>query len=413
VRAFVIAGLAVVAAIVGGGVPAAAATHSAPAAAVHREMAPRGADVLPSTPPTAVSCGSTRACLAVGSTYATDGTGVTPTTARAWDGKKWRSFRVPVPEGGKGAELQQASCPSATACVAVGDYVTNGQTDDARFYAMTWNGTALRATAPVPLPKGDDFAYLQAVSCVTARDCVALGYASDAAGDNVNIAEHWNGATWAMRVQPAAIGRNELQLNAIDCLSATRCEVAGQLTPSNSDTFGLFFGTWNGRSLDVQKAPLPAGAHMAIVAALSCAAWNHCAATGLSQITSTTMHSFAETWDGRAWTATTLAAPKGAPVSWVSGVSCPSARLCVAVGSASSSETSSANQAEALAYNGKTWSQRAVPSLGNGKIDAFDSVSCPSAKLCVALGGSGPKGSAEPSPLAGFWNGRTWRLAAA
>jgi hypothetical protein len=143
--------------------------------------------------PSEISCGSTKACLAVGASYtitgSPSGASVTPTTALAWNGSRWRSITVPVPKGAKGAELQEASCGSATACIAVGDYLTNAQTGDSRFYAVTWNGSALKQTAAVPLPKGDGFAYLGAVSCVSARDCVALGYASDAAGNNFNIAE--------------------------------------------------------------------------------------------------------------------------------------------------------------------------------------------------------------------------------
>ncbi len=36
--------------------------------------------------------------------------------------------------------------------------------------AMTWKGSALRPNAALPLPKGDGFAVVQAISCVTARD---------------------------------------------------------------------------------------------------------------------------------------------------------------------------------------------------------------------------------------------------
>jgi hypothetical protein len=409
VRAIVIAGLVAVAAVVGGSVPVAAA--ALPGAAARREAAPRLAgSTLPSTPPTAISCGSSKACLVVGSPYtmigSPSGLSVTPTEALAWNGSRWRS--ITVPKGAKGAELQQASCLSATACVAVGDYVTNAQTGDARFYAMTWNGSALKQTAALPLPKGDDYAYLQAVSCVTARDCVALGYASNAAGDNVNIAEHWNGSTWTMRVLPATVGTKDLQLDAISCLSATYCQLAGQLTPPNSDSFAHFLGTWNGKSIAAQRAPLPKGAHTAILTAVSCATRNLCVVTGISQITSKAAESFTEMWNGKVWAATPVAAPKGEPFYYVWGVACPAVRLCVAVGSGAAS-LAGAGTPQALAYHGKTWSRQALPTV-KGKYGAFTSVSCPSAKLCVALGTSG---SANLSPLAGFWNGKAWRLTAA
>jgi hypothetical protein len=54
-----------------------------------------------------------------------------------------------------------------------------------------------------------------------------------------------------------------------------------------------------------------------------------------------------------------------------------------------------------------------VPAAAKGSYEDFAGVSCPSAKLCVALGTSIASGSAAGTALAGFWNGRAWRLAAA
>jgi hypothetical protein len=436
-RALVIVGLVGLAAVSVGTVPAAAACspgtslRGAPAAgsspgtpattpsvSAHRDAAPRIAGITASLP-AAVSCGSVKACLAVGSSYTMiggpSGITVTTTTALAWNGSRWRIITVPVPKGGHGAELQQASCPSAAACVAVGDYVTNTKTGDARFYAVTWNGSALKQTATPPLPKGDHFAYLQAVSCVTARECVALGYATNAAGDNVNVAEQWNGATWTMRVQSPTMSGQGLELDSISCLSLTYCEVAGQLAPPNpgsSGSSGIFLGVWNAKSIAEQKAKLPKGAPAAVVTAVSCAARNHCTVTANSQITLSQADSFTETWNGKAWTATPIAPPKGEPFSFLWDVACPTAGLCVTVGSAGAS-LFGAGAPQAVAYNGKTWSRQTVPTPAKGREGEFASVSCPSAKLCVALGTFGPTGGGALAPLAGFWNGKSWRLAAA
>lgn len=120
---------------------------------------------------------------------------------------------------------------------------------------------------------------------------------------------------------------------------------------------------------------------------------------------------FADDSADEAWTATAVAAPKGTPISYLWDVACPAALLCVTVGTAAA--TSGGATPQALAYNGKTWSRQAVPAAAKGKVEELTSVSCPSAKLCVALGASGASRSAALSPLAGFWNGKGWRLAAA
>jgi hypothetical protein len=77
-------------------------------AAAHQEAAPLAAGITPSLPAT-ISCGSTKECLAVGSSYtmigAPSGPTITRTKALAWNGSTWRSISVPVPKGAKGAEL--------------------------------------------------------------------------------------------------------------------------------------------------------------------------------------------------------------------------------------------------------------------------------------------------------------------
>ena len=69
---------------------------------------------------------------------------------------------------------------------------------------------------------------------------------------------------------------------------------------------------------------------------------------------------FTDTWNGKAWTATPMAARKGAPFSFLWDVACPAVRLCVSVGSVGTSFLRPATP-QALACNGKTWSRQAVP----------------------------------------------------
>ena len=49
--------------------------------------------------------------------------------------------------------------------------------------------------------------------------------------------------------------------------------------------------------------------------------------------------------------------------------------------------------AEAVAYNGKTWTIQTLAGPGKGKADSLEGVSCPKA--------------------VGYWNGKSWKLAAA
>jgi hypothetical protein len=87
-----------------------------------------------------------------------------------------------------------------------------------------------------------------------------------------------------------------------------------------------------------------------------------------------------------------------------------SAVSCIAVGADGAENTSTA---AALSWNGAKWSVLAVPSAGKGIDTDFTGVSCPKAGTCVAVGEYGPSTATSGKPLAGYWNGKAWKLKAA
>jgi hypothetical protein len=102
--------------------------------------------------------------------------------------------------------------------------------------------------------------------------------------------------------------------------------------------------------------------------------------------------------------AATAAAGSGILIS----VSCTSARACMAVGSYDTSGPAERGYTLAEAWNGKTWIIIPTPnptsSLGNN----LYGVSCSSANACMAVGGHQiPHGGV---PLAEAWNGKTWTV---
>jgi hypothetical protein len=94
----------------------------------------------------------------------------------------------------------------------------------------------------------------------------------------------------------------------------------------------------------------------------------------------------------------------------LSGVSCTSATSCVAVGLTGSEQLA---HAAALSFNGTRWSVLTVPSAGAGLFTGFEDVSCPKPSDCVAIGRYGKATAVSGKPLAGYWNGKAWKLKAA
>src|SRR5437016_2776867 len=65
----------------------------------------------------AVSCGTTTACFAVGT--ASDGTNFR-TLVERWSGTSWAPLSSPNPAGGSAGTLDGVSCTSSSACFAAG-----------------------------------------------------------------------------------------------------------------------------------------------------------------------------------------------------------------------------------------------------------------------------------------------------
>jgi hypothetical protein len=114
-----------------------------------------------------------------------------------------------------------------------------------------------------------------------------------------------------------------------------------------------------------------------LLTGVSCATARTCLAVG-SYYTSAAgpRRTLAERWDGHSWQEQRTAAPDGA----LSGVSCPAPDACLAVGD------------PAQAWTGGRWRR-----VGGG--DGLSSVSCVSATWCQAVGGRS----------AARWTGRAWQ----
>jgi hypothetical protein len=175
------------------------------------------ASVTSGVPLAAVSCGSKTSCTAVGYYDFNDISFATQTLVEHWDGTGWAEQPTP-PAGDAGSDLTSVSCPSAGTCTAAGYYIDDGdEGPGAAPLAMRWQaGTwAIQPTPGNAL--GNTITGLSAVSCPTATACIAVG--SDPDGNP--IALRWNGTTWlTMRVRGTSTSPG---LTGVSCSSPDAC----------------------------------------------------------------------------------------------------------------------------------------------------------------------------------------------
>jgi hypothetical protein len=148
-----------------------------------------------------VSCTAVKDCVAVGTAGTATSSSFTLTPlAEQWTGGKWAVLTVPDPApAGDISELNSVSCTSATACMAVGDYMDQTGTSDTTVAAQ-WNGTTWTV---VTTPSPATFSGLLSVSCSSAAHCVAVGDSSTTVSGALSpLTEVWNGTTWTVVTAP-------------------------------------------------------------------------------------------------------------------------------------------------------------------------------------------------------------------
>jgi hypothetical protein len=335
----------------------------------------------------AVSCPSVSACTAVG--YYLDPAGHYVPLAQAWNGSSWTQQTVPSPAGAQVPGLDGVSCVSASFCEAVG-ITDESVLPDSTGFAELWNGTSWSLQS-VPSPAGAASVLLKAVSCASASFCEAVG-SYTASGTILSLAEEWNGTAWTIQSTPNQTG-TPTELDGVSCASATFCEAA--------DFYGAMAEVWNGTSWAAQSVPYPSGMTSPGLYSVSCQSATSCAAVGVYFNPDTNAETtFAETWNGASWQEQSV--PQAASSDQVlQAVSCASATFCEAVGY-QEVYVSGVDTFHALAdvWRDGAWHLQQPPSAPGTAVTNLAGVSCAAADACEA-GGSLPVRME-------VWDGTSW-----
>lgn len=354
-----------------------------------------------------VSCAHPTFCMAVGE-FRPDGRfmqdqGEHPVVLR-YDGRRWSKMPSPAAVG---TELNGVSCVSKSACVAVGERVS--EEGDSSPFIEEMKGTRWSVVSPAsPAIFKVNANHLESVSCISAGKCVAVGW-----DDGVGYGRALNPVTaliarkgptgWT--VNPVAplvptpqgpsagsvvvpISRNPAYLMSVSCTSML-CVATGE-----GASFAERQGTWS----PLDTSPL-------VLNGVTCSLAATCVGVGrdgqgLSGAVVVTVSTAAATLSGRRWQR--VPSPNTPSASnALNAVSCWAARSCVAVGAAIGSPQEQPNNREEAALIEVEAMGRwllAKPPTTPIKVDvSLSSVSCPSPRVCIAVGQSAEKALHVPS----------------
>ncbi len=346
-----------------------------------------------------VSCSSASACTAVGDAVTSAGASVT--VAERWNGTAWAIQSTPSPSGAAATYLNGVSCAAASACTAVGQYVTSaGATVP---LAERWNGTAW-AVQSTPSPGGATASFLNAVSCASASACTAVGYSRTSTGTTLPLAERWDGTAWAIQSMPTPGAATATYLLGVSCTSASACTATGFYLTSAGASVPVA-ERWNGTAWAIQSTPNPSGATASQLYGVSCAAASTCTAVGSYVTSAGATVPLAERWDGTTWAIQSTPTPSDAIASYLNGASCTSASACTAVGWYEVGPGEYETLAER--WDGTAWAVQSTPNPSGATASYLFGVSCTAAPTCSAVGYD-----LNPSytALAEGWNGTGWAI---
>jgi photosystem II stability/assembly factor-like uncharacterized protein len=317
-----------------------------------------------------VSCADARRCWAVGvvgPNPALPG-GIAVIVATTDGGASWKSQRV---AGGSTPQLSAISCPTTTQCMAVG---SNGSSLPGSGVVVT-RTKASPAWSPAAAPA--NALAVTSVACTGTASCTAI--ASDGTATWAAQSSDF-GQTWQRAGNlPAPF----MPGNDLSCAGGGTCLVAGYVPSTNGHGTGAVAVSANaGQTWALGTVPPGTG----VLQSATCLSATVCVAAGttsttVSDVVPANGELLRSTDGGHTWTAST----RTVPVDAVYGIDCPSARQCAMVGTRWSGSpavaTGAAAQSRDAGVTFRAASAAYVPLTLTG-------LSCPTTSLCIAVGGN-------------------------
>jgi hypothetical protein len=400
--------IAAATAITVSGAGSAAATTAAATWTPKTAPLPLGAAAAPDVSVTAVACPSSGFCAAVGS-Y-TDDNGIQQGLLLVRTNGAWTATEATLADGSSGVTLNAVGCLSAGDCVAVGYYDNPGDTFEALLLTLSatiWTQQAISGTV----------GGLETVGCSTSAGCV-IGDSTD------NVVTLVGGVWTATSVEgpvPGGYGTYQWDISGIACLTVcypVGSEYLGGGPGAISEAAVVASGS--GTAWTAGLAPLPADAdpntgadQLASVNGIACRS-SQCTAAGTYVDTNGDKQAMLLTRSHGEWAATEPELPTGAataPEAGLDSVACPAATSCVAVGTYT---VAASGTTEGLIESGAagSWTPAEAP-LPAGGVSIIDltGVACASSTVCSAVGTYETRSAARGLLLNGAGSG--WAATAA
>ena len=340
--------------------------------------------------------------IAVGARVSGSAAGTVPSTSTTTSTVSWSTFPRLV--------LNAMSCV-ASGCVGVGEEDLTEQVA-LPFVERQVRGVWQHDSVLQPSLTTKRSSALNAVSCWSATGCAAIGTFFPSCCDEKAFAEVLTGSVWQLQRH---VGPSGYQPNALSCPGARFCMSVGD----GADRASVV--QWNGRRWLRDRTPDPntdpntdlESGQAVSLTAVSCPERHDCVAVGTWAPPNITTYRaqapnrpLGEIYHDGKWVIQQPEAHKHFTYDLTS-VSCPTAAVCMAVGSSGAVHARSYSAARvkpfAEFWDGVSWVSQRLPEPT--RPGSLESVSCASPRSCLAVG-TNLNGS--PATFADRWNGHHW-----
>jgi hypothetical protein len=197
------------------------------------------------------------------------------------------------------------------------------------------------------------------------------------------LAEHWNGSAWSIVAtdNPSFVNN---QLSGVTCINTSDCWAVGFALTGNFDqTSQTFADHWNGAAWSIVTTPNTSPLQTNQLGGVSCASSSDCWAVGFGDVVAGVAQTLAEHWDGSSWSIVETPNTNSTNDAF-SDVSCLGSSDCWAVGFGD--VVAGVGQTLAEHWNGIAWSIVTTPNTSPSQSNELNGVICNSSSDCWAVG---------------------------
>jgi Divergent InlB B-repeat domain/PASTA domain len=256
-------------------------------------------------------------------------------------------------------------------------------------------GAGVAAALPANGLVTSESVLINSVSCPSPGNCSAVGEYYDRSGlQGLLLTEA--GGQWSVGVEAvlpanAATANPEVRVNSVSCSPAGNCTGVGSYFDSSGNMQGLLLTETEGTWATGVEAPLPANTAGADLDSVSCASPGNCTVVGAVFLDGSDQGLLLTETAGSWATGVKASLPADAPPgtgAYLDSVSCASAGNCTAVGATYPESGEGSDEGLLVTETGGNWEpgvEAPLPANARSGLEV-DSVSCPSAANCSAVG---------------------------